>query len=181
MKTWHSYLHLPASCRGHHQQVRILMGKGKDESILAVTARFSVCVPTSYKSVCEATLVPFRLWWDSPDQLLHRSDGSRDRHLQGEDRALKPSQHRQSYSVPLVPCSCKMESNCKTSVTNAIQIFTAKLSSEMFFLVHLTLFIAERRQLCSAGLATITPSTSAVISQWTFPGQEIRTQSENCS
>lgn len=41
------YLHPPANCRGHRQQVRILTGKGKDEEVLAVTACFSVCVPTS--------------------------------------------------------------------------------------------------------------------------------------
>lgn len=37
--------------------------------------------------------MPFLLWWGSPNALLLCRDGSRDRDLQGEDAALKPSQH----------------------------------------------------------------------------------------
>lgn len=61
--------------------------------------------------VAPPTLVPFLLWWDSPDGLLHHNDDSRDRHLQGEDTALKPSQ---SYSLcPSCPAAAKWKVTAK--------------------------------------------------------------------
>lgn len=54
------------------------------------------------------------LWWDCPDGLLHRSGCSRDRHLQGEDTALKPSRHRQSRSLsPSRPAAAKWKVTAK--------------------------------------------------------------------